>query len=205
MLCERCGKEVSEEATFCPYCGDALVKAEEFEQTAEAVEKKCAKCGEVLPQGVKFCPNCGEAIVKAEEFEQKAEVVEKKCAKCGEVLSQGVKFCPKCGEKVQVAQPKTIYVRRCTTCGATVSVNEIYCPTCHTLMPPVNTYQKQSNGIAVAGFVCSFFVPILGWIFGGIGLSRSQQRFGKGKGFSIAAIVIASASFVLNLAGYGIL
>ena len=54
----------------------------------------------------------------------------------------------------------------------------------------------RSNGIAIAGFVCAFISPLLGWIFGGIGLSRANRRNGKGKGFSIAAIVVASVVFV---------
>ena len=39
----------------------------------------------------------------------------------------------------------------------------------------------------------------LGWIFGGIGLSRSNKRNGKGKGLSIAALAIASVNFLLGL------
>lgn len=54
--------------------------------------------------------------------------------------------------------------------------------------------------MAIAGFVCSFFIPILGWIFGGIGLNKSKSMNGKGKGFSIAAIVIASVMFVIGFA-----
>lgn len=55
--------------------------------------------------------------------------------------------------------------------------------------------------MAVAGFVCSFFVPILGWVFGGIGLSRASKRNGKGKGLSIAGIAIASVMFFVYLIG----
>lgn len=61
------------------------------------------------------------------------------------------------------------------------------------------TEKKETNGIAIAGFVCSFFIPLLGWIFGGIGLNRALKRNNKGKGFSIAAIAIASATFLFNL------
>lgn len=55
--------------------------------------------------------------------------------------------------------------------------------------------------MAVAGFVCSFFVPILGWVFGGIGLARANKRNGKGKGLSIASITVASVMFFIYLIG----
>lgn len=53
--------------------------------------------------------------------------------------------------------------------------------------------------MAVAGFVCSFFIPLLGWIFGGIGLSKSKKLNGKGRGLSIAALVIATIMFIVNI------
>lgn len=71
---------------------------------------------------------------------------------------------------------------------------------------------KQSNGLAVAGFVLallgalSSFIPIvnifggflafLGLVFGVIGLVKSRAK-GAGKGLSIAAIVLALAAFVI--------
>ena len=53
--------------------------------------------------------------------------------------------------------------------------------------------------MAIAGFVCSFFIPLLGWIFGGIGLSRSKKLDGKGKGFSISALIISTIEFFVYL------
>ena len=61
------------------------------------------------------------------------------------------------------------------------------------------SFDGETNGFAIAGFVCSFFIPLLGWIFGGIGLNRANSTYGKGKGLSIAAIIIASAMFVFNM------
>ena len=92
------------------------------------------------------------------------------CSKCGEEVNDQAIVCPKCG---------------CATQNYTL--NESKVPT------------REKNGIAIAGFVCSFFIPLLGWIFGGIGLARANKRNGKFKGFSIAAIAIASFMFVINL------
>lgn len=69
---------------------------------------------------------------------------------------------------------------------------------------PQNGYQPPqaasgSNGMAIAGFVCSFFFPLLGLIFSIIGLNRSKNMFGKGKGLAIAGIVISVVMWILNI------
>ena len=71
----------------------------------------------------------------------------------------------------------------------------MYMPMGYQNMPtyPAEQQQKEeSNGLALAGFICSFFIPILGWIFGGVGLSRANKRNGKGKGFAIASLIIST-------------
>ena len=92
----------------------------------------------------------------------------------------------------------------CSYCGRFIPDNTVVCPICgcptrNARMIPSEPEQPKSNGMAIAGFICSFFIPILGWIFGGIGLSKASKRKGKGKGLSIAALVIASISFLVNL------
>ena len=96
----------------------------------------------------------------------------------------------------------------CTNCGKLLHDEAIFCPDCGVAtanMPKgglnaTTQEQPQGNGMAIAGFVCSFFIPILGWVFGGVGLARAGKRNGVGKGFSISAIAIASAMFIFNLA-----
>lgn len=91
----------------------------------------------------------------------------------------------------------------CSKCGSSLDDKAVICPNCGTGTENLEKYKvrpkEEKNGMAIAGFVCSFIIPILGWIFGGIGLSRANQRDGKGKGFSIAAIAIASVNFILGL------
>ena len=91
----------------------------------------------------------------------------------------------------------------CSHCGKEVADEAYVCTACGCLVKEVvhnEVEQEQKNGMAIAGFVCSFFIPILGWIFGGIGLSRSKKRKGKGKVFSVAALVIATINFLIYLA-----
>lgn len=91
----------------------------------------------------------------------------------------------------------------CTTCGKELNDEAILCPSCgaptkNFLIQSQPEQENQDNGMAIAGFICSFFIPLLGWIFGGIGLARSQRRNGKEKGFSISALAISTVTFLVN-------
>ncbi|RSX55121.1 peptidyl-prolyl cis-trans isomerase [Bifidobacterium dolichotidis] len=55
------------------------------------------------------------------------------------------------------------------------------------------------NGMAIAGFILSFLVPILGVIFSAIGLSRIKKNPAKGKGLAIAGLIISIALIVLHV------
>ena len=89
----------------------------------------------------------------------------------------------------------------CSHCGKQVSNEAYVCPNCGCLVGGRAAVEevKYKNGIAVAGFICAFIMPLLGWIFGGIGLSRAKKRNGKGGGLSAAALTIASIMFIINL------
>ena len=43
MNCKHCGKELEENATVCPACGEAVETAASVEETAPAKEKKQKK------------------------------------------------------------------------------------------------------------------------------------------------------------------
>ena len=96
----------------------------------------------------------------------------------------------------------------CTHCGTEIHDQAVMCPKCGVATQNFNQIIShhstdhstvETNGIAIAGFVCSFFIPLLGWIFGGIGLGRANVRNGKHKSFAIAAIAVASFMFLLNM------
>lgn len=148
----------------------------------------CTNCGKPLEDGVSFCPYCGRAVdggsgtaasaayrqeLRPEQPPQKAS------GEAGQPAENGQGGNPQPGSGQPPRWPQegtgTYYYRPLPDYGKWNSYEE-----------------KQSNGIALAGFICSFFIPLLGWIFGGIGLARSGERNGKGRGFSIAALVIAT-------------
>ncbi|HIW03937.1 MAG TPA: DUF4190 domain-containing protein [Firmicutes bacterium] len=55
---------------------------------------------------------------------------------------------------------------------------------------------KPANGLAIAGFVCSFFVALVGLILSIVGLNKSKELQGSGKGLAIAGIALSAAWMV---------
>ena len=64
---------------------------------------------------------------------------------------------------------------------------------------PYNPNNQKYNGLAVAGFICSFFVAVIGLILSIIGLNQIKKQGGKGKGLATAGIVISIISMVLSI------
>lgn len=87
----------------------------------------------------------------------------------------------------------------CRNCGNEICDDVVVCPKCGVPVYSLTKEKKFKNGMAIAGFVCAFIIPLLGWIFGGIGLSNASKNNGKGRGLSIAAIIIACVMFQINL------
>jgi hypothetical protein len=52
---------------------------------------------------------------------------------------------------------------------------------------------NKTNGMAIAGFVLAFLLPLLGLIFSIIGVNKAKKT-GTGKGLAIAGIVISAIS-----------
>ena len=69
---------------------------------------------------------------------------------------------------------------------------------------PVPMPYPTMNGLAVAGFVCSFFSligGILGVVFGGIALSQIAARGQRGKGLAIAGLAIGGCWVLFTIVG----
>lgn len=52
--------------------------------------------------------------------------------------------------------------------------------------------------MALAGFICSFFVSLVGLILSIIGYRKSKELNGEGRGLAIAGIIISIVSMVLS-------
>jgi len=88
----------------------------------------------------------------------------------------------------------------CTNCGNELDDRAIMCPKCGIALTQTvaNSGQTQSNGMAIAGFILSFFIPLLGLIFSIIGLKRSKET-NNGKGLSTAGIIISCITMVITI------
>ena len=88
----------------------------------------------------------------------------------------------------------------CKNCGKEIDDNAYVCPHCgvktDTDNKPVAT--NSTNGMAIAGFVLSFFIPILGLIFSIIGLKKASEC-NSGRGLAIAGIIISLLDFVSQI------
>lgn len=63
---------------------------------------------------------------------------------------------------------------------------------------PPEANQKY-NGLAIAGFICSFLVSLLGLILSIVGLNQIKKQGGKGRGLAIAGIIISAAGMVIQV------
>lgn len=67
--------------------------------------------------------------------------------------------------------------------------------------PPVQ--HPRTSGLAIAGFVCSFFCGLLGLIFSIMGRNECKRSGGMvtGEGLALAGIIISSVSLFLSVIG----
>ena len=88
----------------------------------------------------------------------------------------------------------------CTNCGNELDDRAIMCQKCGVALTQTTNASNgsSSNGMAIAGFILSFFIPLLGLIFSIIGLKRSKET-NNGKGLSTAGIIISCITMVITL------
>lgn len=112
IICDKCGKENSDDRFICCDCGRELVnrpKAQEnsYEQTNQNNNSN----------GQYSQRNTGGNYTKSD-----AQV---KCKNCGKFTLSGSKYCSYCGEKMMDDN-----VKYCRYCGAENSVDSLYCYKC---------------------------------------------------------------------------
>lgn len=117
-------------------------------------------------------------------------------------MDDNAKFCPQCGapvgeDYVQYEKSQTQYQSQAQGPAQGQAQGQPQGP---------GTYVYQrTNGFAIAGFVLSFFVAILGLIFSAIALKQIGDRGEGGKGLAIAGLVLSivwiCVALILLMAG----
>ncbi len=71
-------------------------------------------------------------------------------------------------------------------------------------MTEMSPTPKKTNGMAITGFVLSFFCGVLGIVFSAIGLSQTGKNPNQGgRGLAIAGLIISIVSLVISFMFWG--
>lgn len=93
----------------------------------------------------------------------------------------------------------------CTECGKELNDSAYICPNCGVKAvgpvsagtPAVNT--GKTNGMAIAGFILSFFAPLVGLILSIVGLNQCKKSGENGSGLALAGIIISVVAMLLAI------
>jgi peptidyl-prolyl cis-trans isomerase B (cyclophilin B) len=126
------------------------------------------------------------------------------CTNCGDELFGG-QICYKCGTRLNKApSPPVPGTPRNPQAAPQQNQQYQYPPQQagfqqQQIAPP--TPKSGTNGFAIASLACSFFIAILGIIFGHIALSQIKKTGQAGKGIATAGLIISyvSAAFFFLL------
>ena len=101
VFCSKCGKELPENAYFCPNCGVKTTKGAEanismpYGEMFSEMEKKLEKAFLTASEEMKKAFNKAREEVKRATHREPVT-----CPSCGEKNSAEDKFCNKCGKKL---------------------------------------------------------------------------------------------------------
>lgn len=102
----------------------------------------------------------------------------------------------------------------CPSCGTTVDAGATICPKCNASLTagtagtaniasamPYVAELPRTSGLAIAGFVTSFFCGVVGLVLSIIGLNQAKRSNGRirGSGLAIAGIVISAVNLVFGM------
>lgn len=107
------------------------------------------------------------------------------CSNCGQSMGDDVKFCPNCGASRSGEAQK--------------NVQPIPSPVTPSPYHAAQLVTPSVSGMAIAGFICSFFIGIVGLILSIIALNQINQSNGQlsGRGMAIAGIWISAISMLV--------
>lgn len=66
-------------------------------------------------------------------------------------------------------------------------------------IPGAAPQSDKTNGLAIAGLVLAFIIPLIGFVLSIVGLNQINKRGEKGKGLAIAGIVVSSIFMLISV------
>lgn len=85
-------------------------------------------------------------------------------------------------------------MKSCRYCGSKMMDDEVICPKCGR---SIYDNEYVINIYAFIAIIATFFIPLLGIVFGCIGLNQSDELGGSGRKLSIAAIIISITIYIV--------
>lgn len=123
---------------------------------------------------MKYCPNCGFQV----------DPNATSCAQCGNPLE---------AKNANLAQPSI--QKFCEGCGAQIHKEAALCPHCGYQSKPA-LGPNAGNALGYVAIFVGFFIPLVAWICGGIGLGRASKANNKtGKILNIVGLVLGTVMF----------
>ncbi len=116
IYCASCGKQIDDEANFCPKCGTRTAKAVKdgvtipFSETQVKVdiERALAQASKAIDEGVKIAQIALHDVairvdeeVRMARGKSREQSVSLYCIACGSENNQTAKYCMKCGKELK--------------------------------------------------------------------------------------------------------
>lgn len=183
IKCPECGKEVSNKAVACPYCGMPFIEMEE----SLLSKYICLKCGERLPENILSCPKCGTRVPDEKKLGRDMLY----CPECEGLNEIGSFSCAHCGRKYKAAELASCIIKenkneekqQQTILTEGKGSNQARCPRCGSTSLAPN---KKGYGVgkAVVGTALLGILP--GVFIGGMGRNKIEVTCLKcGKKFKV--------------------
>lgn len=183
IKCPECGKEVSNKAAACPYCGMPFMEMEE----SLLSKYVCLKCGERLPENVMSCPKCGARVPDEKKLDRDMLY----CPECEGLNEIGSFSCAHCGRKYKAAELASCILKEDKNeekQQQTISTedngnNQAHCPRCGSTSLSPN---KKGFGVGRATVGTLAFGLVPGLLIGSAGSKKIEVTCLKcGKKFKV--------------------
>lgn len=165
----------------------------------------CVHCGALLPESAKFCTSCGEPVQAAPAAPVQEPVVAEEPAASEAVEEPAQETAEAYVPLVEASEGYKAAAAQLPPSYSDPNYSSQAKPTNAAAVPPA------SNGLAIAGFVCSLiFIPIgigaltaiAGLVLSIMGLSSAKKLpENKGRGLAMAGTIISAIRIVLLIIG----